>query len=131
MPRKCPTPCISVTCARSWLASMLRSYASEVRGLLLLLVIRCMCCMILILSSVWDPDSHSHSHSGSCLCFFVFFVSFLIFSSYRDNRLDLVPLVSGPEWKLDQENLWRLPGAHGEEVVRSVCLDEQVCLTLH
>jgi hypothetical protein len=63
--------------------------------------------------------------------FLCLFISFLIFSSYRDNRLDLVPLVSGPEWKLDQENLWRLPGAHGEEVVRSVCLDEQVCLTLH
>jgi len=28
---------------------------------------------------------------------------------------------------LDRENLWRLPGAHGEEVVRSVYLDEQVC----
>jgi hypothetical protein len=50
-----------------------------------------------------------------------------VLSFYRDHRLDLVPLVSGPEWKLDQENLWRLPGGHGEEVVRSVCLDEQVC----
>lgn len=45
----------------------------------------------------------------------------------REQRLDLVPLVSGP-WSLDRENLWRLPGAHGEEVVRSVYLDEQVCL---
>lgn len=43
----------------------------------------------------------------------------------RENRLDLVPLASGP-WSLDCENLWRLPGAHGEEVVRSVHLDEQV-----
>ncbi|CAG7997359.1 unnamed protein product [Penicillium olsonii] len=42
----------------------------------------------------------------------------------EENRLDLVPLVSGP-WSLDRENLWRLPGAHGEEVVRSVHLDEQ------
>ncbi|KAK4930776.1 hypothetical protein LTR66_016087, partial [Elasticomyces elasticus] len=41
-----------------------------------------------------------------------------------EQRLDLVPLVSGP-WSLDRENLWRLPGAHGEEVVRSVHLDEQ------
>ncbi|CAG7977192.1 unnamed protein product [Penicillium salamii] len=41
-----------------------------------------------------------------------------------EQRLDLVPLVSGP-WSLDRENLWRLPGAHGEEVVRSVYLDEQ------
>lgn len=44
----------------------------------------------------------------------------------RENRLDLVPLVAGP-WSLDCENLWRLPGAHGEEVVRSVHLDEKVC----
>ncbi|RJE18691.1 WD repeat protein [Aspergillus sclerotialis] len=46
-----------------------------------------------------------------------------------EKRLDLVPLVqsSGPDWKFDfdRENLWRLPGAHGEEVVRSVYLDEQ------
>ncbi|CAG8408000.1 unnamed protein product [Penicillium salamii] len=40
-----------------------------------------------------------------------------------EQRLDLVPLVSEP-WSLDRENLWRLPGAHGEEVVRSVYLDE-------
>ncbi|KAJ6001323.1 hypothetical protein N7499_002764 [Penicillium canescens] len=51
--------------------------------------------------------------------------AFIAAGNKMDNRLDLVPLVSGPEWKLDQENLWRLPGAHGEEVVRSVCLDEQ------
>ncbi|KAJ5091363.1 hypothetical protein NUU61_006233 [Penicillium alfredii] len=42
-----------------------------------------------------------------------------------DNRLDLVPLVSSPTWQFDQDNLWRLPGAHGEEIVRSVYLDEQ------
>lgn len=46
--------------------------------------------------------------------------------SCSDNRLDLVPLVSSPSWKLDRDNLWRLPRAHCEEVVRSVCLDEQV-----
>ncbi|EAW07370.1 WD repeat protein [Aspergillus clavatus NRRL 1] len=40
------------------------------------------------------------------------------------NRLDLVPLIPDP-WRLDQANLWRLPGAHGEEVVRSIYLDEQ------
>ncbi|KAF3398435.1 putative WD repeat-containing protein [Penicillium rolfsii] len=42
-----------------------------------------------------------------------------------DKRLDLIPLVSTPTWRFDQDNLWRLPGAHGEEVVRSVYLDEQ------
>ena len=51
---------------------------------------------------------------------------FMLLMDDRENRLDLVPLVSGP-WSLDRENLWRLPGAHGEEVVRSVHLDEQVC----
>ncbi|GLA02846.1 hypothetical protein AnigIFM60653_002416 [Aspergillus niger] len=43
----------------------------------------------------------------------------------KENRLDLIPLVSEPSWRFDQENLWRLPGAHGEEVVRSVYLDEK------
>ncbi|KAI9932071.1 hypothetical protein ASPWEDRAFT_154529 [Aspergillus wentii DTO 134E9] len=42
-----------------------------------------------------------------------------------DKRLDLIPLLSSPSWQLDQNNLWRLPGAHGDEVVRSVYLDEQ------
>ncbi|KAJ6031955.1 hypothetical protein N7540_002687 [Penicillium herquei] len=42
-----------------------------------------------------------------------------------DKRLDLVPLVSSPNWQFDMDNLWRLPGAHGEEVVRSVHLDDQ------
>ncbi|GAB1194792.1 hypothetical protein APSETT444_004042 [Aspergillus pseudonomiae] len=42
-----------------------------------------------------------------------------------ERRLDLVPLTSNPSWQFDQENLWRLPGAHGEEVVRSIYLDEQ------
>lgn len=46
-----------------------------------------------------------------------------------DKRLDLIPLVSTPTWRFDLDNLWRLPGAHGDEVVRSVYLDEQVCLS--
>lgn len=50
-------------------------------------------------------------------------------SCHSDKRLDLVPLVSCPSWKFDQDNLWRLPGAHGDEVVRSVYLDEQVCFS--
>ncbi|RAL05285.1 WD repeat protein [Aspergillus ibericus CBS 121593] len=43
----------------------------------------------------------------------------------QETRLDLIPLVSTPSWRFDQDSLWRLPGAHGEEVVRSVYLDEQ------
>ncbi|CAI7657631.1 hypothetical protein N7533_005912 [Penicillium manginii] len=42
-----------------------------------------------------------------------------------DQRLDLVPLVSSPTWQFDKDNTWRLPGAHGDEVVRAVYLDEQ------
>ncbi|RHZ45022.1 WD repeat protein [Aspergillus thermomutatus] len=41
-----------------------------------------------------------------------------------EKRLDLVPLIPDP-WRFDQVNLWRLAGAHGEEVVRSVYVDEQ------
>lgn len=59
----------------------------------------------------------------------------LLLTIYREKRLDLVPLVQspGPDWKFDfdRENLWRLPGAHGEEVVRSVYLDEQVGFNMH
>jgi hypothetical protein len=47
--------------------------------------------------------------------------------SCSDKRLDLVPLIPDP-WRFDQANLWRLPGAHGEEVVRSIYVDEQVCI---
>ncbi|KAL1851486.1 hypothetical protein Plec18167_008680 [Paecilomyces lecythidis] len=40
-------------------------------------------------------------------------------------KLDLIPLVPNPKWQFDQENIWRLPGAHGEEIVRSIYLDEK------
>lgn len=53
-----------------------------------------------------------------------------LFLRLSDQRLDLVPLVSSPSWQFDQDNLWRLPGAHGEEVVRSIYLDERVCLAI-
>jgi hypothetical protein len=59
-------------------------------------------------------------------------VEILIFppaGARSDKRLDLIPLVSTPTWRFDLDNLWRLPGAHGDEVVRSVYLDEQVCLS--
>ncbi|KAJ0420482.1 WD40-repeat-containing domain protein [Aspergillus carlsbadensis] len=42
-----------------------------------------------------------------------------------DKRLDLIPLVPTPSWRFDEQNVWRLPGGHGEEVVRSVYVDEQ------
>ncbi|KAJ9204550.1 hypothetical protein DTO027B5_4947 [Paecilomyces variotii] len=40
-------------------------------------------------------------------------------------KLDLIPLVPNPKWRFDQESIWRLPGAHGEEIVRSIYLDEK------
>ncbi|KAL2824175.1 WD40-repeat-containing domain protein [Aspergillus cavernicola] len=42
-----------------------------------------------------------------------------------DTRIDLIPLVPIPSWGFDEQNLWRLPGGHGEEIVRSVYVDEQ------
>ncbi|KAL3468193.1 WD40-repeat-containing domain protein [Aspergillus heterothallicus] len=42
-----------------------------------------------------------------------------------DKRLDLIPLIPTPSWRFDEQNVWRLPGGHGEEVVRSVYVDEQ------
>lgn len=44
----------------------------------------------------------------------------------RQQKLDLIPLVPNPKWRFDQESIWRLPGAHGEEIVRSIYLDEKV-----
>lgn len=50
-----------------------------------------------------------------------------MFSTSR-NLLDLVPIVATPPFSFgfDRPKTWRLPGAHGEEVVRCVYLDEQV-----
>ncbi|KAF7718180.1 Uncharacterized protein PECH_005641 [Penicillium ucsense] len=50
---------------------------------------------------------------------------YLAAGNKANKQLDLIPLVSTPNWRFDMDNLWRLPGAHGEEVVRSVYLDEQ------
>ncbi|KAL4895717.1 WD domain protein [Aspergillus ambiguus] len=49
---------------------------------------------------------------------------YLAAGNTTEKRLDLVPLVADP-WRFDRENMWRLPGGHGEEIVRSVYLDEQ------
>ncbi|KAI5299340.1 hypothetical protein KEM55_002275 [Ascosphaera atra] len=38
-------------------------------------------------------------------------------------RFDLMPLVSEPTWRFDEKNVIRLPGAHGDEVVRDVYVD--------
>lgn len=43
-----------------------------------------------------------------------------------EKRLDLFPITPSPKWDFDYTNVWRLPDAHGEEIVRAVYLDEQV-----
>lgn len=52
-----------------------------------------------------------------------------LFSSVSLNseqRLNLFPIISSPGWDLDLSNFWYLPEAHGDEIVRTVYLDEQV-----
>ena len=41
-------------------------------------------------------------------------------------HLDLVPLRHTSEWSLDLQNGIRLPTAHGEEIVRSMCFGTTV-----
>ncbi|KAL1962535.1 hypothetical protein VTN77DRAFT_9410 [Rasamsonia byssochlamydoides] len=50
---------------------------------------------------------------------------FLAAGNATEKRLDLFPIISNPKWQFDHSNIWRLPGAHGEEIVRTVYLDEQ------
>lgn len=45
---------------------------------------------------------------------------------HSEKHLDLFPLTPSPKWDFDYANVWRLPDAHGEEIVRAVYLDEQV-----
>lgn len=42
----------------------------------------------------------------------------------EQKRFDLMPVVKEPRWRFDESAVVRLPGAHGEEVVREVLLDE-------
>lgn len=39
-----------------------------------------------------------------------------------DPHIDFIPLVANPELTFDADNIIRLQGAHGEEIVRSICL---------
>ena len=44
--------------------------------------------------------------------------------SHSKQQLDLVPLRHmRSDWKFDSDNAVRLSGAHGEEIVRSMCFD--------
>ncbi|RAO67880.1 uncharacterized protein BHQ10_003892 [Talaromyces amestolkiae] len=50
---------------------------------------------------------------------------YLAAGNTTEKRLDLFPLTPSPKWDFDYANVWRLPDAHGEEIVRAVYLDEQ------
>lgn len=43
-----------------------------------------------------------------------------------EQRLDLVPLNFQQRWAFDEGNAIRLAGAHGQEIVRSLCINEKV-----
>lgn len=43
-----------------------------------------------------------------------------------EQRLDLVPLASQQRWAFDEGNAIRLTGAHGQEIVRTLCINEKV-----
>ncbi|KAK2809255.1 hypothetical protein FQN50_003896 [Emmonsiellopsis sp. PD_5] len=50
--------------------------------------------------------------------------AFVASGKTSEQLLDITPLISSPQYQFDESNTWRLPGAHGEEVVRSVFLDD-------
>lgn len=43
--------------------------------------------------------------------------------SHSKRNLDLVPLRFGSEWILEQDQSVQLSGAHGEDIVRTICFD--------
>ena len=45
-----------------------------------------------------------------------------------EHRLDLIPLDAKSQWAFNEGETIRLAGAHGEDIVRSICVDAQVCI---
>lgn len=43
-----------------------------------------------------------------------------------EQRLDIIPLNLEPQWAFDERNAIRLAGAHGQEIVRSLCINDKV-----
>lgn len=64
----------------------------------------------------------------SSLLHFCTFKAMLINDICSDRSLSLTPLVHTPKFHFEQSNSWMLPGAHGEEVVRSVLFDSEVSI---
>ena len=116
-PVKGLSPCSLATFVALWIASMLLSCASVARAHIWPPEIRCMC-----------TPCETFPHTCTSRLYRCFQDDWPFFFTWSEKRLDLVPLVSSPAWQFDQDNTWHLPGAHGDEVVRSVFLDEQVCL---
>ncbi|EEH15897.1 hypothetical protein PABG_05984 [Paracoccidioides brasiliensis Pb03] len=50
--------------------------------------------------------------------------TFVASGKTSEQRFDLTPLISSPKYDLDLSKRWIMPGAHGEEIVRSVLLDD-------
>ena len=43
-----------------------------------------------------------------------------------EKRVDLIPLGFSQGWRFDLRNIARLRGGHGEEIVRSIAVDDKV-----
>ena len=43
-----------------------------------------------------------------------------------EQQLDIVPLNFQMQWAFDEDNAIRLAGAHGQEIVRSLCINDNV-----
>jgi WD repeat-containing protein 89 len=52
----------------------------------------------------------------------------LLILGNSDPHVNLIPLIASPTFVISEENVIRLQGAHGEEIVRSVYLDRLVGL---
>ncbi|OJD09757.1 hypothetical protein AJ78_08943 [Emergomyces pasteurianus Ep9510] len=50
--------------------------------------------------------------------------TYVVSGKTSEQRLDLTPLVTSPKFDLDLANTWRIQGAHSEELVRSVLMDD-------
>ncbi|KAK2743783.1 hypothetical protein FQN57_004720 [Myotisia sp. PD_48] len=78
-------------------------------------------CPILFQTSL--PPPYSVPLSASFLDKFSWLNIEISFGSQQ--TLDLVPLSSTPQFHFDQSKIWKLPGSHGEELVRSVFFDSE------
>jgi len=47
---------------------------------------------------------------------------------HREQHVALVSLLEEPQWHFEKERSWHMPGGHGEEIVRSIFIDEAVCV---